>query len=136
MGYKDRKILDDYDGRSIPQYFNKNKDQYEPVEGADGAYSVQLPPTTDFRTGAVTVGNTAIELKAGASTMAGRRQLIIYPPSAGRIYWGTATVTAANGAPLNAGDPPLVFDFSPDVAVKVYAVNDGTNREVRVVESK
>jgi hypothetical protein len=94
---------------------------------ADGIY--------DFRTDAVTVTATAVELKAGTSALAGRKQMIVYPPTVGTVYWGTSSVTSATGAPLAAGDDPLEFNFAND-DVKVYAVSDGTDRSVRVVESK
>lgn len=87
-----------------------------------------------FETNAVTVTAAAVELKAGATTMAGRKQLIVYPPDAGTIYWGNSGVTAATGAPLKAGDLPIEFNVSE--IVKVFSVNDGTDRSVRVVESK
>jgi hypothetical protein len=90
----------------------------------------------DFAVGAVTVTGTQVELKAGATAMHQRWQLIVYPPDAGTIYWGKSGVTSATGAPLNAGDAPLTFDMYPDTMVPIYAVNDGTDRTVRVVESK
>jgi hypothetical protein len=90
----------------------------------------------DFAVGAVTVTGTQIELKAGAIAMHQRWQLIVYPPDAGTIYWGKSGVTSATGAPLNAGDAPLTFDMYPDTMVPIYAVSDGTDHTVRVVESK
>lgn len=87
-------------------------------------------------TGAVTVTATQVELKAGTTRLTARKQMIVYPPMAGKIYWGPSGVTVATGAPLAAGDPPVVFDFDPSVDVAIYAVNDGTDREVRVVEAK
>jgi hypothetical protein len=86
-----------------------------------------------FKTAALSITSTPVELTAG---VVGKKQLIVYPPEAGTIYWGgSSTVTSANGAPLKAGDLPVEFSFANDT-VKVYAVSDGTNRSVRVVESK
>lgn len=137
MGYNDKNMIKDLSGKTyVPQYFNPITNQWEAVEGDVGAQSVQLPPVTDFRNGAVSVGSVTIELKADTTALSGRRQLIVYPPTAGTIYWGTNTVTTLNGAPLNAGDAPLVFDFSPSKPVSIFAVSDGTNRDIRVVESK
>lgn len=90
----------------------------------------------DFRTGQVTVTATEVELKAELTAMSGRKQLIVYPPSAGTIYWGKTGVTSTSGAPLAAGGQPVVFDFDPNVAIAVYAINDGTDRTVKVVEVK
>lgn len=102
---------------------------------AKGGLPVELPGIEDFVTGALTITATAVELKVGASVLTGRKQLIIYPPTAGTIYWGASNVTSANGAPLTVGDLPLEFSFANDT-VKVYAVSDGTDRNIRVVESK
>lgn len=82
----------------------------------------------------LTVPATEVELKAGGIRLTGRKQLIIYPPSAGSIYWGASGLSSSNGAPLKSTDPPLVFDISGDFSI--YAVNDGTNRDIRVVEAK
>ncbi|MGM0882593.1 MAG: hypothetical protein ACQEXQ_16320 [Bacillota bacterium] len=123
------------DGGQIPapQYYNKTTDSYEFQEGANGAPFVHLTgDLTDFTTAAITVTGAATELTAA---LANRNKLIVYPPSVGTIYWGTSGVTAANGAPLSAGDLPVEFSFA-NTALKVYAVSDGTNRSVRVVDSK
>jgi hypothetical protein len=90
----------------------------------------------DFENGAVTVTATQVELKAGATAMHQRWQLIVYPPTVGTIYWGKSGVTSSTGAPLSAGDSPVTFDMYPNTMVPIYAVSDGTNRDVRVVESK
>jgi hypothetical protein len=90
----------------------------------------------DFVNGAVTVTATQVELKAGATALGQRWQMIVYPPTLGTIYWGKSGVTSATGAPLSAGDNPLTFDMYPDTMVPIYAVSDGTDRNVRVVESK
>jgi len=83
----------------------------------------------------VTSAITAVELTTGLMT--DKTQLIIYPPVAGLIYWGsTETDLATNGAPLSAGDTPLEFNFAIAGGFPIYAVNDGTSRNVRVVESK
>jgi hypothetical protein len=92
--------------------------------------------TTSLINNVVTVGATQTELKAGASPLSGRTQLILYPPAAGIIYWGATGVTAANGAPLAAGSSPLVLSFDPLTPLSIYAINDGTNRDVKVVEAK
>ena len=90
----------------------------------------------DFANGAVTVTASQVELKAGSTAMAQRWQLIVYPPTVGTIYWGKTGVTSSTGAPLSAGDTPLAFDMYPDTMLPIYAVSDGTNRDVRVVEAK
>lgn len=83
----------------------------------------------------VSSSTVAVELTTGL--LPDKTQLVIYPPDAGKIYWGsTATNLATNGLPLNAGDAPIVFDFAVSGGFPIYAVNDGTTRNVRVGESK
>lgn len=86
---------------------------------------------TNMSTGVITVTTGQIELTNG---MSGRKQLIIYPPSVGTIYWGMSGVTSGTGIPLAAGGTPVVFNFA--ISFQVFAVSDGTNRNVSVVESK
>lgn len=85
---------------------------------------------------ALTVTTGQVELKAGASALTGRKQLIIYPPAAGTIYWGSSGVTSSTGAPMTSTSQPLSFTFNPNIYVALYAVSDGTNRTVQVVEAK
>jgi hypothetical protein len=89
---------------------------------------------TGLQSAGIDIGSTPVELTAG---MTDRKQLIIYPPSAGFIYWGATNVNlATNGAILNAGSSPVTFDFALPGGIKIYALNDGTVRNIRVVESK
>ena len=97
--------------------------------------SLSEPPTV----GEVTLdaAGTEAELKAGATSLPGRYRMIVYPPAAGTIYWGATGVTSADGAPLASTDDPVVFTFDGSAtAVPIYAVSDGTERAVRVVEAK
>lgn len=102
--------------------------------GAD-AIPTRYAGVTDFVTGALSVGGTPVEVKAGPIPLAGRRQLVIYPPDAGTVYWGKGTVSSSIGAPLKSTDGPLILDLEPDQPVSVYLINDGTARSVRVVEA-
>lgn len=155
MPYNTKKLKADQDKKPVPQYFNPDTDDYEPVYGRHGAFRTELVgqdgqpldatagrlevntrPTglKDFAHGSVTVSSTPVELKAGQTPLPNRLQLIVYPPSSGTVYWGKNTVSQANGAPLSAGDPPVVFDFDPNKYVAIYAISDGTDRVVKVVE--
>jgi hypothetical protein len=84
----------------------------------------------------ITITATQIELKAGATALDGRKQLIIYPPDAGYILWGVTGLTADTGAKLAAGGSPVTFDIDPDCIVHLYAISDGTDRQIKVVEAK
>ncbi|WP_410514738.1 Ig-like domain-containing protein [Paenibacillus sp. BR2-3] len=88
-------------------------------------------PLINLKTNAITITSAPVELKTGKLT--GRKQLIVYPPDTGVIYWGSASVTERTGAPHKSADSPLKFIIGDNV--KIYAVSDGTNRSVRVVET-
>lgn len=87
---------------------------------------------SSFKTASVTITSTVKELTAGLSN---RNKLIVYPPTSGTIYWGTSSVTSSNGAPLKSGDSPIEFPLN-DTTLKIYAVSDGTDRDIRVVDSQ
>lgn len=123
---------------SMSGYFNPATNDFEALQGKGGASKVIV---TDYLTqaplvGAVNITAVQVELKVGSLILEGRRQLIVFPPTAGKIYWGPTGVSSSNGAPLATGDAPVIFDFDDTIAIHIYAVNDGTEREVRVVECK
>lgn len=144
-------LLTDLSGTPIPQYYNVTTGVMEPITGSGGSVDQALTGsnvtdaqaiptrnagTTDVITAQLTIGATATVLQVGASPLAGRTQLILYPPTAGTVYWGASGVTPSTGAPLAAGGTPVVFSLDPSVPLSVYAVNDGTSRTCPVVESK
>lgn len=55
---------------------------------------------TLYLSGSVTVGNTAVEAKVGASRAEGRQRLRIYNNSNVTIYFGPSGVTPGSGEPL------------------------------------
>ncbi|MEC3696403.1 hypothetical protein [Bacillus subtilis] len=86
----------------------------------------------DFRVGGVSVGVTPVLAKSGTNPLTNRRELTIYPPESGVIYWGKQGVASTTGAPLTSNDSPLTFKLhsqSPDV----YLVAD-TETVVTIVE--
>jgi len=85
----------------------------------------------------VTSDTVAVELTTG---LVDRKQLIIFAPvDGGTIYYGTTPDNlAVNGLPLSTtlDMPFVVYDFAVAGGFPIYAVNDGTSRNVRVGESK
>jgi hypothetical protein len=73
--------------------------------------------------GVVTVTDTAVEAKAGASPLNRRHTLIVSnKDTAKSIYYGyAATVTDATGMPIAPGGM-MAFDFAPHQYVPVYLV--------------
>lgn len=98
------------------------------------AVPVRNAGTTALATASLTV-LAKTELTTGDVNLVGRKQLIVYPPSSGTLYWGNDGVTVSTGAPLVAGDSPLVFDFDPTNPLKIYGISD-VSVSIRVVESK
>jgi hypothetical protein len=123
-----KNMLRDASNHFIPQYWDGN--DFQPLQDLSKVYAQST--TTAFQTGAVTVTSTPTKLSVGLTD---RNQVILYPPDVGSIYWGTSTVTQSTGAPLKAGDSPMEFDFK-DTTLNIWAVSDGTDRTIRIVESK
>ncbi|MCM3598709.1 hypothetical protein M4D55_23400 [Metabacillus idriensis] len=103
------------------------------LSGSNGELPVKAVPIKDMAIADITVTGTAAEIKAGSSALANRKQIMLYAPSAGTIYWGKSGVTSATGLPLAAGSAPLILDVDSS-SPKLYAVSDGTNRTVKVGE--
>ncbi len=85
-------------------------------------------------TGAKTVTATAAEIFAGASVKANRRKLIVKNEDpALRFRVGPSSVTQQNGFPVEPG-ATLELVFDPAVVVPVYAVAEGADLSVAVME--
>jgi hypothetical protein len=108
-----------------------------------GTYTATVPPvqlTGSFLTmrtpvtGVKTVTATAAEIFAGTSRLAGRRRMILKNEDPVlRFRIGSSSVTQANGFPVE----PLalvILDFDPTVDVPVYAISEGGNLKVAVME--
>ncbi len=105
---------------------------------SDGAASVKL--TGSFLTmrapvtGIKTVTATAAEVFAGASRLTGRRRMVLKnEDTVLRFRIGSSSVTQANGFPVEPLTV-LVLDFDPSVSVPVYAISEGGNLNVAVME--
>lgn len=83
----------------------------------------------DFKVGGCVVGLTSVPARAGANMFPNRREVTIYPPDTGKIFWGKAGVTPATGAPLTSNDSPLTFKVH-DKSPEIYLVAEN---EVNVV---
>lgn len=85
-------------------------------------------------TGVATVTATAAEIFAGGSRLAERRKMILKNESASqRIRIGSVSITQQNGFPI---EPGAVFEieFDPETDVSIYAISEGNNVEVSVME--
>nr|PZM87706.1 MAG: hypothetical protein DIU81_08870 [[Clostridium] cellulosi] len=156
MAYNTKAIKKDVNNHPVPQYYNPAIDDYEPLQGVNGAHRVLLFDTNgnplltasnpgnvqivnSFATikaapvvGAKTVTTMAAEIFAGASRKSGRYLMSVFNESSVPVYWGPSSVTTSNGYPLLPGDS-VVFRFDPSVATAIYFVASA-NASVRVVE--
>jgi len=85
-------------------------------------------------TGIATITATAAELFAGNSALEGRRRMIIKneDPSL-RCRIGGSDVSQHNGFPLEPG-ATLELAFDPEEEKPVYAISEGTEMEVSLIE--
>ena len=79
-----------------------------------------------------TVTNTAAEMHAGASPLAGRYEMVVLNTSANTVFWGPAGVTLDTGFPLLPNDIAH-FKFDAETHIPIYFIADG-NFVVKVVE--
>ncbi|WP_155758704.1 hypothetical protein [Bacillus pumilus] len=71
------------------------------------------------------MGSTASLAAVGTSAFPNRKQLTIYPPEQGRIFWGKQGVTPETGLPLTSLDAPLSLPVSP-LTPAIYVVSEGS----------
>ena len=143
MGVQNNGMLKDANGNFIPQYYDPDSDTFKPLTNTNNVVISASKTTVPVEingggieqliTNSLTVTSARVELKAGSAVLANRKQVMIYPPTAGTVYWGNSAVTKDNGAPFNAGDEPMVFDVKPS-SPRLFLVSDGTDRTIRVVE--
>lgn len=92
-------------------------------------YTMRTPVT-----GVKTITATAAELFAGGSRLAGRRKMIIKNEDAAlRFRIGPSSVTQQNGFPMEPG-AVVEISFDPSVSVPIYAISEGANLSVAVME--
>jgi len=85
-------------------------------------------------TGVKTVTATATEIFAGTFRLAGRRKMILKNEDPVlRFRIGPSTVTQQNGFPVEPG-AIIEIDFDPSVDVPIYAISEGANLQVAVME--
>lgn len=88
----------------------------------------------DMVVGIKTVTATAAEIFAGASAKANRKKLILKNEDPVlRFRIGSSTVTQQTGFPVEPG-AIVELNIDPSVAVPIYAVSEGANLNVAVME--
>lgn len=84
---------------------------------------------------ALTVGTTPVEVKAGATPLAGRTEVLVFNISSVDVFWGFSnTVTTGNGMPIPAGSL-AIFRINPGRNIQIWLVATA-EAEVRLVELK
>jgi len=79
----------------------------------------------------LTVGTTAVEIKAGANRLENRKAVLFFNNSNRTMYWGDSSVTTSSGIPLARGESVLIKVED----VPVFIVTDQTGQDGRGVES-
>lgn len=134
MPYYEKKILRDAQNIPIPQYWDPVADEFKPMTKeivlSGSIESITSAPVV----GVKTVTATAAEIFAGASVKSNRRKLILNnEDSVLRFRIGPSTVTQQNGFPVEPG-AVIEVQFDPATAVPIYAISEGANLQVAVME--
>jgi hypothetical protein len=112
----------------------KTSSEYNSLEWASKVSVAGEIITSAPAVGVKTVTATAAEIFAGASAKANRRKLILKnEDSVLRFRVGPSSVTQQNGFPVEPG-AIIEFQFDPAVAVPIYAISEGANLNVAVME--
>jgi len=83
--------------------------------------------------GALTVGTSAVEVKVGASKLAGRKSVTLYNNSNRIMYWGyTSAVTVSTGTPIQVGQ---YFEWMVGDILELWVITDQVNKNARITES-
>jgi hypothetical protein len=108
-----------------------------PMSNEDATYSNDQGAVADICNiggahGAVAVGLTAVEAKAGATKLTGRKVIIIQPTTTG-VYLGmNNTVTSATGMPLMKNQT-LIFPVGDGLSMWLISTIAGGS--VRIIEA-
>ena len=126
MAHNTIALLTDVNGKPIPQYYDPAMDSFQPMTNRisiqDSFAVIKSAPVT----GAKTVSTTAAEVFAGANRLINRYLLKISKERTIPIYEGGSGITTARG-------DPAVLNFSPSVAVRIYARAEASV-SIRMVE--
>jgi len=80
--------------------------------------------------GALTVGTTSVEVRVGASRLAGRKAVTLYNNSNSTIFWGyTSAVTTATGTPI-VKNQFVTWEAGEDQEIWVIAGSAGNNTRI------
>lgn len=80
--------------------------------------------------GSLTVGTTAVEVRVGASRLAGRKTVSLHNNSNQTIYWGyNSAVTTSTGTPIERAEF-VVWSIGEDLPIFVIAGSAGNNARI------
>lgn len=84
-----------------------------------------------YKTGTLTVGTTAVELKVDASAASKRETVIVYNDSNTTVYFGPSTVTTSNGQPLKKNQR-MIMNISENLPI--YFIAESADNTIRIQE--
>lgn len=125
MAYNTVAIKKDVDNKPIPQYYNPLVDQYEALQGRNGAQRVELFDANGNAIDLVGLINAIITILNGTATVEKQDEIKtiinnIYNKDTTRTYYGTSSDTKPTTG-LNKGDAFFEID------TKTVYMWDGTN---------
>ena len=94
-----------------------------------GAYNDTV--SNVYAIGLLSVGNTPVEIKVGASALEGRQEILVYNDSNLVVYFGDATVTTSTGIPIEKGE---LVNLPFRDTLPVYLIASGGSNTVRIQE--
>jgi len=113
----------------------KTSAEYNGLEWASKASIAGEIITAAPVVGMKTITATAAEIFAGASRRANRRSMILKNEDPVlRFRVGPSSVTQQNGFPVEPG-AVIEFQFDPAVVVPIFAISEGANLNVVVMET-
>lgn len=111
----------------------------QPLVTDSAPLSVKVPSElihAGSKQGRVNLSTTAVALKIGATSLAGRHTLTIYNDASTNIFVGfNSNVTGDDGYRIASGSG-VTFKFDPAELVEVYGVLEGEPLDVAIVELK
>lgn len=78
----------------------------------------------------LTVGTTAIEIRAGASRLINRKGLMLFNNSTQTLFWGASGVTTSTGVPLARGESVNISVEN----VAIFVVGSQAGQNARIIE--
>jgi hypothetical protein len=109
------------------------------ISDSNSTYGLDQTKTADVLNdgvgvqGAITVTNTATEVKVGASPLENRKSVTVYNNGNQTIYWGyTNAVTTSTGTPI---EKKQTVEFAVGDGQSIWLIASSGSQDVRITEA-